>query len=152
MTAAEVGNKAGRGWVETLLLVVSGADEREGMSCGTSRSWQEEGRWLEESAWVGHCTLMEEWEIMVCEQERQDQEAAVGSTRADTRGHEAQGFPSRERVSHGLDVAAERKQRGSSPGSTQTREHSGASDALPWFEQARFQRMFKMWAREVGVG
>lgn len=99
MTAAEVGNKAGRGWVETLLLVVSGADEREGMSCGTSRSWQEEGRWLEESAWIGHCTRMEEWEIMVCEQERQDQEAAVGSTRADTRGHEAQGFPSRECVS-----------------------------------------------------
>ncbi|EGW04976.1 Dual specificity protein phosphatase 2 [Cricetulus griseus] len=40
------------------------------------------GHRLKESAWIGHCALTEECEIMVCEQERQDTEAAVGATRA----------------------------------------------------------------------
>lgn len=52
-----------------------------------------------------------------------------------------------------LGVAAKRKQRGSPPpGSEQTREHLGTSDALPWLEEKWFQEMFKMCRWEVCAG
>lgn len=91
--AAEVGNQARRRYqllegklleMEASALVVSDAD--------VFRTRQVEGRWSKGSAWIGCGTLMEECEIRACEQERWDQEAAVGSTRADNMGHEAQVF------------------------------------------------------------
>lgn len=38
------------------------------------------------------------------------------------------------------------------PGSAWTREHSGASDGLPWLGLKWFQKMFKMYGWEVRAG
>lgn len=107
--------------MEAASLVVSGVAvfRERARAVRPAEPGRKAGHRLKESAWIGHCALTEECEIMVCEQERQDTEAAVGATRAGKVGDEASVFPMKQCVSHGLGVAAKRKPRGSS-GSAQT--------------------------------